>query len=118
MATKIPCPAAEVNLEIPEGCDWEITLEFRDENAALMDLTGETFRAHIRANADALSAVNELDCAVSGLGLLTLSLDQADNVNRPGTSCLWSLMRDATAEMVMHGVVTWCQNPTPPPPAN
>lgn len=114
MATIITCGAAEVDLEIPEGCDWSIVLEFRDDNGALVDLSGDTFRADIRATADAITRVNALTCTVSGLGLLALSLAEADNLNRPGTACLWSLQWDDQSSMVMHGAATWCQNPTFP----
>lgn len=114
MATTIECGSAEVNLEIPEGCDWEVTLEFRDSNGALVDISGDTFRAHVRSLPDSISKVNEFTCTVAGLGLLTLSLAKADNLNRPGTACCWSLQWDDQESMVMFGTVEWCQNPTFP----
>jgi hypothetical protein len=42
----------KLNLELKQGEDFYRLLTFRDENAALMDLTGYTFAGQIRASYD------------------------------------------------------------------
>ena len=69
MATQLPERAGELDLIIEQGATFDPILTWRDENGALVDVTGYSARMQIRDTIDATTTLVDLTSAAGDIVL-------------------------------------------------
>lgn len=116
MATPELCAkAGELNLVIEQGATFDPVLTWKDQNGALIDLTGFTARMQIRDTVDAPDTLHELTTENGGIalgggaGTITLSISAADTAAFDFEQAVYDLEVEAAngnVTRLLRGVVT------------
>lgn len=98
MATPVlSAQAGKLNIVIEQGATFNPVLTYRDENAALIDLSGYTARMQIRLAKSDLAFIHELTTENSGItlggvaGTITLLITDTDTAAFTFTDAVYDL---------------------------
>jgi hypothetical protein len=100
--------ATKLNLFIDQGSDFETSIEVTDDEGESIDLSSFTGRSHIRKHYTS-STFYPFDVAVSGSGVITLTLSANTSTNIPAGRYVYDLELVSSANAVsrvVEGIVT------------
>ena len=96
---------ARYDIEHRQGDTFTKSFVFTDENNAITDLTGSTWKAQVRRdNSVTGELLIEMTPDLTGLasGIVTMSIPGADTVDLP-RECFWDLQRTDTLRTYLAG---------------